>query len=234
MMIIPAIDLLDGQVVRLKQGDYNNKTVYSDNPAEQAQKFAKKGASFLHIVDLNGARDGNMKNMEDVLKIRERIDIPIQVGGGIRVLDDIDNLLACGINRIVMSTAVLEDTKFLQDAIKKYGADKIVVSLDVKEGVVKIKGWEHGLKKTPKEILNELKKAGVSFVVYTDVLKDGMKNSPNFESIKKIHDYGFNVIASGGVSCTDDIKKLEAMNIYGCIIGRALYEDKNLISTYAN
>lgn len=226
MIIIPAIDLLDGQVVRLKQGQYNQKTVYNKDPVAQAVQFAKQGALWLHLIDLDGACTGQMDNLNLILQIRKKVKIPLQAGGGIRKQKQIEILLKQGINRVILGTKALTDQKFLHAAIKRFGAEKIMVSLDVKNNQPMIKGWQietrHGM--SLQNILLNFQFFGLKYLIYTDINKDGMMSSPNFESIKKLQKFGFDLIISGGVSSVEDVKKLKKMGVYGCIIGKACYE----------
>ena len=225
MIIIPAIDLIDGQVVRLKQGKYNQKKVYNTDPVDQAKKFAKQCAEFLHIVDLDGARSGVMQNLDAMLKIRRSIDVPIQVGGGIRHQSEIKRLLSAGINRVIISTIAINQPKLLKQLIDTWGADKIVVSLDIKNNQPMIKGWRSKSKQINLDLLLSIfKKAGLQYLIYTDIASDGMMSSPNFAAIAEIQQYNFKLIAAGGISKESDIKRLAKMDIYGCIIGRAFYE----------
>ncbi|OGY74193.1 MAG: 1-(5-phosphoribosyl)-5-[(5-phosphoribosylamino)methylideneamino]imidazole-4-carboxamide isomerase [Candidatus Jacksonbacteria bacterium RIFCSPLOWO2_12_FULL_44_15b] len=230
MTIIPAIDLLRGQAVRLKQGDYNQKTVYSDDPVSVAKKFVSQGARFLHVVDLDGARTGKMKNLTLILEMRKCAPVPMQVGGGIRSIESVEYLLKSGIDRVVLGTRVLEDTIFLQNAIKQFSYEKIAVSLDVKNGTPMVNGWREKGLKSVESLLQFFKDAGVSYLIYTDIVRDGMQTGPNFQAIKKIIPFGFQLIASGGVSRLADVERLEEMGLYGCIVGRAMYEDKNFLN----
>lgn len=229
MIIIPALDLLDGQIVRLKQGDYNQKTVYSDDPVAIAKKFAEQGARFLHIVDLDGARTGKMKNRGHILAIQEAVKIPIQVGGGARSLKTIELLLKNGIGRAVLGTRALQDEQFLARALKRFGSEKIVVSLDVKNGAPMIQGWKEKGLRSVESLMRFFRDADVSYLVYTDIVRDGMQTGPNFQAIKKIIPFGFQLIASGGISTIDDIVRLQKMGVYGCIAGRAVYEDRQFL-----
>ena len=222
-MIIPAIDLQNGEAVRLYQGDYSKKTVYGKNPAAIALGFEKMGAKYLHVVDLDGAREGGAANLETIREIRRAVKIPIQVGGGIRnaetvslYLDDIK------INRVILGTAAAKDPEFVREMIKKHGADKIVAGVDVKFGRAQTGGWLDDSGRAYLDFIERLKEAGARTVVLTDISRDGTLTSPNWEMYSKIK--GLNVIVSGGVSCEEDIKK--ALNYYGVIVGKAYYEGK--------
>jgi len=226
MIIIPAIDLLDGKAVRLKQGQYNQKIVYNKNPVDQALKFARQGARCLHLVDLDGARTGRMKNLAVILQIKNQTNIPLQVGGGIRSQKQIKILLGQGIDRVILGTKALTSQTFLSAAIKHFGAEKIMVSLDIKNNQPMIKGWQAKTRNgmSLQNILLKFKSAGLQYLIYTDILKDGMMSSPNFDGIKNLQKYGFDLIASGGVSTIKNIKRLKRIGVYGCIVGRAVYE----------
>ena len=230
MTIIPAIDLLDGQVVRLKQGDYNQKTVYSNDPGAVAKKFALSGARFLHVVDLDGARTGKMKNLKHILAIREAVKIPMQVGGGARSIKIIELLLKNGIDRVVVGTRALSSAKFLVKALERFGSEKIAVSMDVKDEVQMTQGWKERSLETVESLLHFFNGAGVSYLIYTDIVRDGMQTGPNFQAIKKIRGYGFKLISSGGVSSIEEVRRLEKEDMYGCIVGRAMYEDNNFLN----
>lgn len=223
MIIIPAIDLLDGKVVRLKQGQYSQKTVYNKNSVAQAVKFIRQGAQCLHLIDLDGARTGQMRNLNLILQIRKKVKISLQAGGGIRNQKQIEILLGQGINRVILGTKALTDQKFLCAAIKRFGAEKIMVSLDVKNNQPMIKGWTQKEDILLDDLLAKFKLTGLQYLIYTDILKDGMMSSPNFAGIEKIKKYGFKLIASGGVSSLKDIKQLQERRVYGCIVGTMFY-----------
>ena len=230
MIIIPAIDILDGQVVRLQQGDYAQKTVYSDDPIKQAHLFVKQGAEFLHVVDLNGACDGVMKNRDTIFEIARNSDVSIQVGGGIRSTEDIAALLDAGVSRVIISTAALNDMFFLKHVIEMFGADRIVVSVDVRDGSACMSGWTRSVAQSVEQVLISLKEAGLHYIVYTDISRDGMQMAPNFAATREAITYGFSVIASGGVSSKEDVEELRDMQVYGCIIGKKVYEDPLFLS----
>ncbi|HBH45916.1 MAG: 1-(5-phosphoribosyl)-5-[(5-phosphoribosylamino)methylideneamino]imidazole-4-carboxamide isomerase [Candidatus Jacksonbacteria bacterium RIFOXYC2_FULL_44_29] len=225
MIIIPAIDLLGGQVVRLKQGQYNQMTVYNADPVDQAKKFASQGAKYLHIIDLDGARSGMLKNINTILKIRQTINIPLQVGGGIRSQLAIEQLLSAGIDRVIVSTLAINQPNMIRQWIKQYGSGKIAVSLDLKDNQVMIKGWQKTAnRQSLSVVLKQLKSIGLEYLIFTDVLKDGMMAGPNFSTIAAMQNYGFKLIVAGGVSSLADVEQLKASGVYGCIIGRAMYE----------
>lgn len=226
MIIFPAIDIKDGNCVRLKQGKFDELDVYFDNPVEVAQKWESKGAEFIHIVDLDGAKDGKSKNYDIIANIAKTVNIPIQVGGGIRSEEAVKNLLDAGVNRVILGTAAVNDEKFLREMAEKYG-EKIVVSVDAKDGIVAVDGWINLSTITSEEFVKTLDEIGVKTIVYTDIAKDGMMQGPNFNIYKEVSEISdIDVIASGGVSSIDDVKKLKSMDMYGAIIGKALYIDK--------
>lgn len=222
MIIFPAIDLLNEQCVRLKQGDYNQKEVFNSNPVEQAKSFEEQGAKFLHLIDLDGAKEGSQKNFEVIRKIREAINIPIQVGGGIRNEERIIKLLELGVDRVILGTIAIKNRDFLKEMLNKYG-EKIVVSVDAKEGKVATDGWLEDSGIDSIEFVKELIELGLKTLVYTDISKDGMMEGTNLDIYKKINELEIDLIASGGVSRMYDIEELLKMNTYGAIVGKAIY-----------
>lgn len=226
MIVFPAIDILNGKCVRLIQGDYNKESVYSDSPVQMAKEWEKKGAEFIHIVDLNGAKTGESVNQSIINNIAETVSIPIQVGGGIRSLDTIENYISNGVARVIIGTAAINDRQFLQEAVGKY-KEKIAVSLDARNGYVATDGWTDTSNVTAIDLLKELEEIGVQTIVYTDIAKDGMLQGPNLSEQKAINEATkINVIASGGVTTKEDVKNLQNLNLYGAIIGKALYDGK--------
>lgn len=226
MIIFPAIDIKDGNCVRLKQGKFDELDIYFDNPVEVAKTWESKGAEFIHIVDLDGAKDGKSKNFEIIKNIASTVNIPIQVGGGIRSEEAIKNLLEAGVNRVILGTAAVNDEEFLREMTEKY-AEKIVVSVDAKDGIVAVDGWVNLSTTKSTDFVKTLDEIGVKTIVYTDIAKDGMMQGPNFDIYKEVSEISdIDVIASGGVSSIDDVVKLKAMNMYGAIIGKALYIDE--------
>ncbi|WP_085993487.1 1-(5-phosphoribosyl)-5-[(5-phosphoribosylamino)methylideneamino]imidazole-4-carboxamide isomerase [Oceanobacillus senegalensis] len=224
MILFPAVDIRGGKCVRLTQGDYNKEKVYSDAPTEMAKEWQGKGAECLHIVDLDGAKTGESINKAAIQAIAEETNIPVQVGGGIRSLSVIEDYVASGINRVIIGTAAINDKKFLMDAVEKYGS-KIAVSIDARNGFVATDGWTKDSTVKAIDLVKDLEAIGVETIVYTDILKDGMLKGPNFEELQTINDATtMNVIASGGVSSKEDIHKLKNLNMYGAIIGKALYD----------
>lgn len=228
MLVIPAIDLKDGQAIRLYKGDYNQKTVYSSNPEEIAAKFSEMGADYLHVVDLDGAKDGFGINTEVIKKIKENTNLPIELGGGIRNLETVKMYLEdVKVDRVILGTAALKDRAFLKAAIDKYGPEKIVVGVDVKNGYVSTQGWLDTSDVYFLDFIKELDELGVKYIVATDISKDGTLQGPNFEMYQQIKDNSpINFVVSGGISSNEDILKVASHDYYGCIIGKAYYEGK--------
>ena len=223
MKIFPAIDLYDGKAVRLLKGDYNNMTVYSENPEKVAQDFKKCGAQYIHIVDLEGAKYGKTHNLPVIEKILASTGLFAEVGGGIRSIETVDKYLSIGVKRVILGTAAVTDADFLKTAVLKYG-DKIAVGADIKDGYVAIKGWVEKSEYTLYDFCEMLKKTGVKTVICTDVSKDGAMQGTNLELYSDLSkNFDMNIIASGGISKIDDIKRLSQLGIYGAIIGKAYY-----------
>lgn len=226
MKLYPAIDLKDGNCVRLLQGDYNEVTVYGSNPAEMAKKWESLGGDYLHIVDLDGAKEGKGINDDAIRAIVGAINIPIELGGGIRTLEDIKAKLAMGVDRVILGSAAIKNKSLVKEAIETFGAEKIVVGVDAKGGMVAIEGWLEVTNISALEFCKELELIGVKTVIYTDIAKDGMMQGPNIEETARLVEAtNLDIIASGGVSDLSDLQKLEAINVYGAIIGKALYID---------
>lgn len=222
-LVIPAIDLQDGKAVRLYKGDYNLKTVYSDNPAKLAKEFETMGVKYLHIVDLDGAKSGSTSNIETIKKIRETVSIPIQVGGGIRNAETVEFYLnRLKVNRVILGTIAVENPAFVREMVSKYGAEKIIVGVDVRNSKVATSGWTSDSNEDYLKFIEVLKAQGLKYVVVTDISKDGTLKGPNWEMYEKIK--GINVIVSGGISCDADIMKTK--KYYGVIVGKAYYEKK--------
>lgn len=224
MKLYPAIDLKDGKCVRLLQGDYNEVTVYGNNPGEMAKKWESLGGDFLHIVDLDGAKAGKGINEEAIRQIVEAVQIPIELGGGIRSIEDIKLQLDRGVGRVILGSAAIKNRELVKEAIDTFGADKIVVGVDAKGGKVAVEGWLEVTDTTALSFCKELENMGVQTVIYTDIAKDGMMQGPNIEETKKLVDETqLQIIASGGVSSLEDLKALEAIGVHGAIIGKAIY-----------
>lgn len=223
MNIIPAIDLIDGKAVRLQKGDYNKVTVYSDSPEKVAQYFYNCGARYLHVVDLDGAKSGKADNYETIKRILEASDLSVEVGGGIRSMDVVEQYVKAGVDRIILGTAALTAPEFLERAVSEYG-DKITVGVDIKDGMVAIKGWTEVSSITCEDFCKKLEKMSVASVICTDISKDGMMSGTNLELYRQLNkEFSINFIASGGVSTLDDVRALKEMGIYGAILGKAIY-----------
>ncbi|MFA5389098.1 MAG: 1-(5-phosphoribosyl)-5-[(5-phosphoribosylamino)methylideneamino]imidazole-4-carboxamide isomerase [Candidatus Omnitrophota bacterium] len=229
MLIIPAIDIIGGRVVRLEKGDFNKEKVYSADPVEVAKKWESEGAEFLHIVDLDGAKEGRVKNVGIMVDIIKNVKIPCEIGGGLREVSDIEYFLKNGAARAVIGTVAFEDFNHFEKLVFKFN-DKIVVSVDFSGGKVVKKGWQEKTDLSPMDVIKKMQKAGVKTIVVTDISADGMMKGPKTETLREILEtVDISVIASGGISSLDDIKKLKALgnkNLEGVIIGKALYEGK--------
>ena len=226
MELFPAIDLIDGCAVRLVKGDYAQKTIYSENPAAVARSFAAAGAKYLHVVDLEGAKDGGTPNLETIRTIVRESGLLVEVGGGIRSEEVIKTYLDAGVFRVILGTAAVQNPAFLEEMVRKYG-EKIAVGVDIKDGRVAIKGWTEVSEESCFAFCEKLQKIGVKTIICTDISKDGTLTGPNVEYTKLLTEKtGLDVIASGGVSCMDDLARLHECGIKGAIIGKALYEKK--------
>lgn len=227
--IIPAIDLKDGQCVRLKQGLANEVTEYSDSPAEMAKHWQKEGGEFLHVVDLDGAFEGTPIHFEQLKSICEAVKMPVEIGGGIRTDEDIENLLATGVTRVILGTRACEHPEELARLVEKFGGDKIAVGIDARDGKVQTKGWVETTDVNAEDLAKQVDAAGVGTIIYTDTSRDGMLDGVNaFEMGKICSAVKCEVVASGGVSSAEDIKRLAALNcdnLTGAIVGKALYEE---------
>lgn len=227
MQLYPAIDIKNGQCVRLRQGQFQDSQIYSKNPIEIARLFVSQGASFIHMVDLDGALVGFSVNDTVFKEIAGEINIPIQVGGGIRTIKDIENKIELGINRVIIGTKAVENLAFVKEAVKEFGSDRIVIGIDAKDGMVAIQGWEKVSSVSAIDLAMQVKDIGVKTIVYTDISKDGMLLGPNVEQTKELSDVtGLDVIASGGVSSMKDLELIAGSGVHGAIIGKALYEKK--------
>lgn len=223
MKIFPAIDLIDGCAVRLLRGDYNQKTVYSNNPVDVAKSFVEAGAEYIHIVDLDGARDGSNANIETVRKIVEESGLKAEIGGGIRSIEAIEKYLNLGVMRVILGTAAVTDSEFLKNAVKTYG-EKVAVGVDVKDGKVAIKGWTQVSQLDCFDFCRKLESLGVKTVICTDISKDGVMSGTNIDLYKKLSaEFNMDIVASGGVSNLENVRTLTEMNMYGAILGKALY-----------
>ncbi|MYL46850.1 1-(5-phosphoribosyl)-5-[(5-phosphoribosylamino)methylideneamino]imidazole-4-carboxamide isomerase [Virgibacillus halodenitrificans] len=224
MILFPAIDIKDGKCVRLTQGDYNKEKIYSDSPVTIAEQWQLSGGEFIHIVDLDGAKTGESINKPVIEEIAKTIAAPVQVGGGIRSLNTIETYINAGVKRVIIGTAAIHDKDFLRKAVTEYG-NKVAVSIDARNGYVATDGWTKTSKVKAVDLIRELEEIGIQTVIYTDILKDGMLQGPNFEELETINKAtSTNIIASGGVTTKEDINKLNNLQLYGAIIGKALYD----------
>lgn len=226
MEILPAIDLKNGEVVRLVEGDYNNKTTYFTDPLEILDFFIESGSKYLHVVDLDGASDGETVNFKTIEKIIKKCDLFIEVGGGIRSEDTIRKYLDIGVKRTILGTIAVENTNFLEDMINKY-QNHIAVSIDSRDRMIAIKGWKEIKKEDSVEFCKQIDDMGIDTIIYTDISKDGKLSGTNLDIYKELREkISCNIIASGGVTYKDEIKKLKDMGINGAIVGKAIYEKK--------
>ena len=223
MLIFPAIDLYDKKAVRLFKGDYNKMTVYSENPLNVAKGFKEAGAEYIHMVDLEGAKDGTTPNFDIVAAVAKESGLRVEIGGGIRNEETVKKYIDAGVMRVILGTAALNDRDFLKSVCQKYG-DKIAVGADLKDGQVAIKGWLQTSDVSGMDFLKEMQALGVKTVICTDISRDGAMRGTNRELYKELSEkFSMDIVASGGVSKIDDIKALRAMNLYGAIIGKAIY-----------
>ncbi len=223
MLIFPAIDLYEGQAVRLYKGDYQQKTIYSKDPLQTAMDFKEQGARAIHLVDLEGAKNGKPINDELIVSIKEKTGLFCEVGGGIRMMKDIDHYINNGLDRIILGTAALKDQELLRQALAKYG-DKIAVGVDLKDGRPAVEGWIESGDVDADTFFDELSSLGVSTIIVTDISKDGTMKGTNTKLYQDLSGrYDLQIIASGGVSSMEDIRQLKDLGIYGAIIGRAYY-----------
>lgn len=223
MRIYPAIDIKDGKCVRLLQGRFSDVTVYGDDPVEMAKKWEAQGGEFIHVVDLDGALKGHGVNAEIIKNICEAVSVPVQTGGGIRTIEDIEAKLACGIRRVIIGTKAVSSPEFIKEAVEKYG-DKIVIGIDAKDGYVAVEGWEKCSEFTAVEFAKQMAELGVKTIVYTDIATDGTLKGPNLAAMEEMaKSVDSDIIASGGVGSLEHIKSLVPTGVEGVIVGRALY-----------
>jgi len=223
MLIYPAIDLFQGKAVRLYKGDYAQMTVYSDDPPQIGLDFTAKGATHIHLVDLEGAKTGETPNFDTVLAIKAATGAFCEIGGGIRSMEVIDRYLGAGLDRVILGTAAVTAPGFVEEAVKKHG-DKIAVGIDIKDGFVAIKGWTEKSSLDAMEFATKMETIGVKTLICTDISKDGAMEGANHQLYRTLSEqFGMDIIASGGVSSIDDVKRLSAMDIHGAIVGKAYY-----------
>jgi len=226
MKIFPAIDIKDKKCVRLVKGDFDNKTEYKISPVEQAKKYKEHGFKNLHVVDLDGALTGETINLDIIQEIVHKFDLKIEVGGGVRSIDSIKKYTDIGVEKVILGSAAIKNKNFLKEACEKF-PNKIALGLDAKNGFLSISGWKENSNQLTLDYLKEVNNYGVSRLIYTDINRDGMKQSPNFEETLKVADISnCPVIISGGVSSIDDVKKAKSLNanIEGIIVGKAIYD----------
>ena len=227
MYLLPAIDILGGKAVRLAKGDYNAVTVYNEDPVAQALEFARQGAEWLHVVDLDGARSGVPENIDVVERIVRESGLKVELGGGIRTLEVVDRLMEAGVQRLVLGTALVRDPEFALTALARYGGDRFTAGIDAKGGEVAIAGWIEGSGVAATELARKMGEAGFRHLVYTDIARDGMQTGIEVNAYLNMAEaFGNPVIASGGIACAADIERLApvAHSIEGVITGRAVYE----------
>lgn len=223
MLIFPAIDLFEGKAVRLLKGDYAQMTVYSENPPQIGAAFKASGAGQIHIVDLEGARSGSTPNFDTVKAIKDKTGLFCQVGGGIRSMETIDRYLSAGIDRVILGTAAVTEPDFAQRAVEKYG-EKNAVGIDIKDGFAAIRGWEEKSALTAWELSEKMQRIGVKTLICTDISKDGAMQGTNHALYRELmREFNMQIIASGGVSSLEDVKRLREAGLYGAIIGKAWY-----------
>ena len=223
MLILPAIDLYEGKAVRLYKGDYDQMTVYSTSPEKVAANFHAAGASWVHMVDLEGARDGGTPNLNIIKQIVEKSGLKVEVGGGIRNMEVVEDYLQAGVSRVILGTAAVRDRAFLTEAAAKYG-EKIAVGVDIKDGFVAIKGWTEKSEHDAFDFCGEMQQLGIRTIISTDISRDGAMRGANLELYKELKErFSMNIIASGGISSLDDLRRLREMDLYGAIIGKAYY-----------
>lgn len=223
MHLYPAIDIIGGQCVRLTQGDYTQKTTFSEDPLAVALRWQEEGGEFLHLVDLDGAKDGTMPNLETVCKIAESLSIPVEIGGGIRDMRAVRAYLERGVQRVILGTAAIEHPDFVKEAVAAW-EDRIVVGIDAKDGMVAVKGWQEVSSVSALQLAKEMERIGVSTLIYTDIATDGMLQGPNLSAMREMADaVSMDVVASGGVASVDDIRRLKTTGVEGVIVGKALY-----------
>lgn len=225
MQIYPAVDIKNGKCVRLKQGNFDDVTIYEQDPVKAAKNWIEKGATYLHIVDLDGAKQGDSQNEQIIADIVKLSDMPVQTGGGVRSLEDIERKLSKGVARVILGTVAVKQPEIVKQAVQKFGADKIVVGIDAKNGNVAIAGWEEVSNVSALELCLKMKEYGVKTIIYTDIAKDGMMSGVNVSSTKElVEKTGMDIIASGGISNMQDLQNVQDIKVQGVIVGKALYQ----------
>jgi len=223
MIIFPAIDIRGGRCVRLEQGRFDSETVYGGDPAAMAEKWVSMGAQWLHAVDLDGARTGSGENRSIIIEIAGRIGIPVQMGGGIRTMDDVTGVLESGVARVILGTSAVKNPALVSEALRKYPG-RVAVGIDARDGRVAIEGWERLSSQTAVEFAKRMEQLGCNVIIYTDISTDGMMTGPNLKSMEEmIRSVGMDVIASGGIGSIQDLKNLKEIGAAGAITGKAIY-----------
>ena len=223
MLIFPAIDLYGGKAIRLYKGDYQQMTVYSDSPVSVARDFEQKGAKWVHLVDLEGAKNGTTPNIEVVSQIARETSLLCEIGGGIRNMETVERYFEAGVSRVILGTAAVTDENFLTEAVDRYG-EKIAVGVDIKDGMVAIKGWVEKSEYNAFDFCEKMQKIGVKTIICTDISKDGAMKGANHALYRELSEkFDMQIVASGGVSSMEDVEKLAGLDIYGAIIGKAYY-----------
>lgn len=226
MIIFPAIDIKDGRCVRLTQGRFDQVSIYNDNPAEVARLWESMGAQYIHLVDLDGAKDGSPASRDMVKSVIDAVDIPVQVGGGIRSLERADQLIELGARRIILGTAAVNDRELTQAVAERYPG-RTAVSVDAVNGMAAVNGWAKVSDTDVLDICTFMQEIGINTLIYTDILMDGMLKGPNFGEYERLmRETSLDIIASGGVTTKEDVTRLAQMGIYGAIVGKALYDEK--------
>ena len=231
MEVIPAIDILDGKCVRLFQGDYDKETVFSDYPIDIAKRWESYGAQRLHLIDLDGAKNGKPINQSTIVEISQSVDIPIQVGGGIRDFRTVEKYIQDGIDRVIVGTAAVRDPDLISKTIEIFGEESVMVSIDAKDGVVAVDGWIKSSKISVFDLMDDIVDTGLKRFMYTDISRDGTLSEPNYGSIEDMLEYSpMKMLAAGGISSIDDLNKLKIIGVEGAIVGRAIYTGDIVLS----
>ena len=230
MQIWPAIDLRDGKCVRLRQGDYNQETVFGDDPAAMARQWVEAGGKCLHLVDLDGAKDGKLINRDAIKSIVEAVDVPCELGGGIRDEATIESLLELGLSRLVIGTKALKEPDWFRQVLRRF-PDKLALGIDARDGKVATDGWLETSHVAATEFATSFADEPIAAIIYTDIAKDGMMSGPNFDAVQEMNEaVEIPIVASGGVTTLADVERLATINVAGCIIGRTLYEGKMILA----
>lgn len=226
MILFPAIDIQNGNCVRLVQGDFKKETIYHESPLEVGKKWLAQGASWLHVVDLDGAKTGRSVNRDSIIELTAALQLPVQVGGGIRSLEAIEDYLTNGVERVILGTSAINNPDLLQQSISRFG-HQVAVSIDAKNGIPTIAGWTEDSATDVPSLVRKLEQTGVQTIIYTDIAKDGMLSGPNFEELQKLqNETKMDIIASGGVTTVQDVEQLKQDSLYGAIVGKAIYENE--------